>query len=249
MTTKRSASSMNNDEKLAQDFLTAMGVGPIVFEPNGKKVAPDFLASSSIAVEVTRLNENWVTENGIQGLENAQFSLLRCFTAFLHNFDSNIECAAHEPSWFVSFCFRRPIVKWSVLEPAIGDFLERFARGDRKTKSYRASGRFSISMTQGAKRHASFFRVGGFIDQDSGGFVISLLRSNVQLCLERKSYLLPLLSTYSERWLILVDHVSHGSWEPFEMKKSGWDRVILLSPDGLGRTYDPSRSVDQPHSR
>ena len=206
--------------------------------PN-RNTAPDFLIAPSIAVEVTRLNQNFLTATGPIGLEDARFSIRESFKNFLYKFSPRIQPALNEPSWFVGFCFRRPIEKWSSIEPVLANILNRFASGDRDERHFELSKTFSISLTPANKRHISFFREGGFVDQNVGGRVLPLLKSNVQICLKRKSYLLPRLSSYSERWLILVDHVSFGDWEPFKIESTGWNRVILLSPGWETRSYEP----------
>ena len=242
MTTQRCLDSprspKNNDEKHAQKFLQEMGVGSIEFEPNGN-TAPDFLIAPSIAIEVTRLNQNFFTATGPTGLGDARFSIRKSFKNFLYKFSPRIQPALNEPSWSVGFCFRRPIEKWSSIEPVLENILNRFASGDRDERDFKVSKIFSISLAQDNKRHTSFFREGGCVDQNVGGCVLPLLKSNVRICLERKYRLLPVLSSYSERWLILVDHVSFGDWVPFEIDRTGWSRVILLSPGWEVRSYEP----------
>ena len=73
---------MKPDEELVHPYLVRLGLGPVVHEPEANK-PPDFLINGSIAVEVRRLNQNKITENGYEGLETAQCNLHRQLASIL----------------------------------------------------------------------------------------------------------------------------------------------------------------------
>jgi hypothetical protein len=53
---------MNREEKVAKTYLEKLGLGEVLFEPNGN-VPPDFLINGRIAVEVRRLNQHYMKGN------------------------------------------------------------------------------------------------------------------------------------------------------------------------------------------
>src|SRR5437762_8165393 len=57
---------MNDSEKSVYVYLTSLGLGTVVFEPDGK-VPPDFSVDGRTAVEVRRLNQNEDTAGGQVG--------------------------------------------------------------------------------------------------------------------------------------------------------------------------------------
>jgi hypothetical protein len=65
---------MKPEEKLAAAYLRHLGYVDVVHEPDGN-VTPDFLVDGRIAVEVRRLNQNFHSKRGYEGLEIAEMSL------------------------------------------------------------------------------------------------------------------------------------------------------------------------------
>ena len=57
---------MNDSEKSVYEYLTSLGLGAVVYEPDGK-VPPDFSVDGRTAVEVRRLNQNEDTAGGQVG--------------------------------------------------------------------------------------------------------------------------------------------------------------------------------------
>ncbi len=67
---------MNQDELIVKQYLDGLGLGPVEFEPDGN-IPPDFVVNRTIAVEVRRLNKHVEVDGQPQGLEQAEFPLLK----------------------------------------------------------------------------------------------------------------------------------------------------------------------------
>src|ERR1700731_1570519 len=112
---------MRIDEHLANEYLVSLGLGAVVYEPDGNR-PPDFVINQRIAVEVRRLNQNEVIETGYRGLEETRFALedrVRKLLSPLGPSESGV-------SWFVRYDFGRPLPEWGKLRSALGAYLRAF---------------------------------------------------------------------------------------------------------------------------
>ncbi|MNE64604.1 hypothetical protein D3C80_1600240 [compost metagenome] len=66
---------MYRSEELAKAYLESLGLGPVAYEPDGH-VPPDFMIGD-IAIEVRRLNQNFESDDGYEGHESVEASVLR----------------------------------------------------------------------------------------------------------------------------------------------------------------------------
>jgi hypothetical protein len=74
---------MNDSEAQALKYLSSLGYSQVVYEPDGR-IPPDFLVKGRIAIEVRRLNYNYIDEAGhVQGVETSQFALMRYMRGLL----------------------------------------------------------------------------------------------------------------------------------------------------------------------
>ena len=64
----------NREEQIVIDCLIHQGYTEIEFEPDGN-IPPDILVDNKIAIEVRRLNQNEIMEEGFKGLEEDEFSV------------------------------------------------------------------------------------------------------------------------------------------------------------------------------
>ena len=53
---------MDESERIASEYLATLGFNDIQYEPDGN-VPPDFVLNKTIAVEVRRLNQNFVEKD------------------------------------------------------------------------------------------------------------------------------------------------------------------------------------------
>lgn len=113
---------MDPSEQLVEKYLQELGLGEVVFEPDGN-IPPDFSINKSIAVEVRRLNQNHESPDGsTQGLEEAALPLEQ----HLENFLPTLGPSQTGESWFVGIEFHRPMGPWKPIRTQIERQLRAF---------------------------------------------------------------------------------------------------------------------------
>lgn len=96
---------MDASEALVARYLRSLGFLDVVYEPDGN-VPPDFLVEGRIAVEVRRLNQNVLREDGRpEGLEEVFIPFWQKMKTYLPTVASSID----GESWYVSVDIRRPL--------------------------------------------------------------------------------------------------------------------------------------------
>lgn len=223
---------MDDTEALVLEHLQVRGFSDIVYEPDGN-VPPDFLVDGRIAVEVRRLNENEPNRETPKGLHETGIPFVWRLRRFLesHQIDDS-------PHWWLSVGFKRPIVQWKDLMPALEVFLKDVAASPSNEKVQRwIHPSVHIRAFPRTGRGSEMFAIGCVNDKDSGGSVISEFEYNLQLCLrEKTAKVAPYRSRYPEWWLALVDHVAYGL-DALDQKQFAeaftilhqWDRVVVIS--------------------
>jgi len=217
---------MNDSEAQALKYLSSLGFTQVVYEPDGN-IPPDFLVNGRIAVEVSRLNYNYIDEAGrSQGVENSQFALLRYMRRLLPTFGP----PKTGQSWFVRFWFKRPLPPLAKLRGAIQLALTRFCDGQIGDQEISITDHFTLFLFPCTIAFSNRFVLGGYVDRDAGGWVISELKKNIQICVKKKTEKITEIRVkYPEWWLILVDHIGFGQMESLDVRHD-WDRVILINP-------------------
>lgn len=81
---------MNRKEKIIENYLKSLGFSDIIYEPNGN-VPPDFLVDKTIAIEVRRLNQQYFTPKGTDGLEEQRFPFFNLLESCLAEFNSKYQ--------------------------------------------------------------------------------------------------------------------------------------------------------------
>ncbi len=235
------------DELRGAEYLSSLGYQDpeITYEPLGRDTAPDFSIGSEIAVEVMRLTKYSMTDGSPIALESAAIPIERRMRQYLHTYVPSFSTAPDQPSWFVGFSFRRPLPRWEMVLPSLTAALLQFGRDGCSPRRYRLSPNLSITVTPSSRRAESFFRLGGWCDQDATGWVVSQLSESAAISLERKAAILDSILGFSERWLLLIDYVTAGNWDSFEIDPNGWDRVILASPGEVIQSYEPPRKLSR----
>jgi hypothetical protein len=199
---------MDDSEKLAERYLRHLGVGAVVFEPDGN-VTPDFSLDGRIGVEVRRLNQNYLGPGGSnEGLEELAIPLWQRLKRLLRSAGASVD----GESWFVSMDFRRPLGPWKPLEAKIKSELTAFMQSeDRSQKSIKVLPNFELEFFRASKDHGTFFLLGASSDSDSGGWVMGEVERNLRLCIaEKERKIAPHRSKYSEWWLVLADHIDYS---------------------------------------
>jgi hypothetical protein len=138
------------------------------------------------------------------------------------------------------FRYRRPIEKWSTLSKKIAVALTDFARSPQDGPANIAiSNSFSLTTVRTSQALATRYVLGGYTDQDAGGFVSPELIRNLNIVIPEKTAKIEKVSTrYSEWWLVLIDHISLGRLGPRELdavrqhmaRDPAWKKIILVNP-------------------
>lgn len=234
---------MDATERLVEDHLKYREFTDVVYEPDGN-VPPDFLVNGTIAIEVRRLNQNYSDGVITKGLEEVAIPLRDKVKALLASVGPPI---AGE-SWFIHFRFTRPVEQWKTLEPKLRVGLEAFARTDMKTRTVVATGQgFELEVfCRASKLYSSMFVLGGYSDQQSGGWLLAEMGRSINLCASEKSRKIQKVrSKYAQWWLALVDQIGYSlddfDRETFRDQVSihhDWDKIILIDPGNPLRWFE-----------
>lgn len=234
---------MDASEKIAYDHFAHRGFTSIVYEPDGN-IPPDLLLDGSIAVEVRRLNQNYFDVAGTQGLEQVAIPLWKKVGALL----ASMGPSKSGESWFVHFRYGRPVEPWRTLEPKLRAGLSNFINSSNKGRGIVARGQgFELEVfCRTSTPHAAIFVMAGCSDDESGGWLLSEMETNIRYCAsEKERKIANVRPKYSTWWLALVDHIGYGlddfDREMFREQVSiqhGWDKIILINPLDHTRGFD-----------
>jgi len=223
----------NREEQLVIDSLTFQGYGNIEFEPDGN-VPPDILVDNKIAIEVRRLNQNQVTGNGFQGLEQDEYAI----HGLLRRIMDDISDENFDESAFVGYFFKRPLPNKKEIKKRVADILVNHKNHISEHKEYKVSDNFKLRIFPSSNKLQKQYHYGISSDRNSGGFVVGLIYKNLQLVIKEKvDKTRNFKPKYPEWWLAVVDTIGYGlsdlDLEQFyELPKitNGFDRILLVSP-------------------
>ena len=175
---------MNDDEIRVENFLRERGHNDVICWPDGPNEPPDFLIEGSIAIEVRRLNQNHAAGFETQGLEVVSKKLIDS----IRSIALSLGPPTRGRSWFVSIDFRRPVGELKTLRALITEKLRDFiARDCHQEITFRISDTVAIQLAPSDKMHRTFFVIGGWVDGDSGGWLIPEMTKNISLCVDEKA--------------------------------------------------------------
>jgi len=233
---------MDSSEKFAKEYLELSGFKNIAFEPDGN-VPPDFVIDGRIAIEVRRLNQNEEIDGcNSKGLEETSIPLEHKIESLLGKHPSKKE----RKSIFFYYSYSRPIEEWNSLEPKINLFLEYAKAGSIElNREHEVSERFHVEFFEASTPHETLFVLGGCTDHNSGGWLLSEVYRNLNICIAEKTIkIAKYRQKYPEWWLLLIDHVGYslGNEDRKEFSEQfsvehNWDKVILVSPLNRERAY------------
>ena len=226
---------MDATEQHVENHFKHRGYTDIRYEPDGN-IPPDFLLDARIAVEVRRLNQNHFDGTDSKGLEEVAIPLWKRIKGLIESFGP----PTSGESWFVYFRFSRPVEPWKSLEPKLRSGLQSVLSSSSRSRSVVATGQgvelevFCPTSTP----HASLFVMAGCSDQQSGGWLLAEMKTNISHCASEKTRkIAKFQSKYPVWWLALVDHIGHGlddfDREMFREKVSvehSWDQIIVIDP-------------------
>lgn len=223
---------MDHSEALAKRYLDTLDLGPVVFEPDGN-VPPDFALKGNVAVEVRRLNQNHGTSDCYEGLEQLEAPLLR----FVENLLPKFGLAPNGRGWWVSFGFHRPLDRRAIkreLPICLQAFCDAQPPSGARIQLTRG---FRIDIQPASIPVENLLMLGGYSDQDAGGFVAAEIIRNLNICIiEKSAKIRPYRNRYDHWWLLLPDYIGPDlniaerlSIVEF-IDNRMFDRVILIHP-------------------
>jgi hypothetical protein len=236
---------MDASERLAEKYLQGLGLGAVVYEPDGN-VPPDFSVGSRIAVEVRRLNQNYTDSSGTsRGLEEVTIPLWQRMKNILRSIGPSVdgEC------WYVGVDYRRPFPDWKQLDPRIRSQLGAFMQHPiRSRTTIQIAPNFNLDLLRAGMDHGLFFVLGASSDNDSGGWVMSEVERNLRLCIAQKEKkVAPYRAKYEEWWLVLADHIDYSMGEEDRVVfrtqvmptiPHSFARIVFLDPRDNGRAFE-----------
>lgn len=232
---------MDESEALAEQTLRSMGWLDVQFEPDGN-IPPDFLIGQNIAVEVRRLNQMHALDGRVRGLEEAAIPLRRKLERLLYSFGP-----PKNSSWFVHIAFRRPLGRWKSLEPFLREALQRFLDSPLKLNGVIFKREdFELEVHEASIALAHTFVMGGSIDENSGGFVVSEMLNSYRQCVTEKTRkIAPYKRKYAKWWLALIDHIGHGvdelDQEQFlahAIRPQEWQKILIIAPNDPSKWFE-----------
>lgn len=240
---------MNREEALAERYLSQLGIGTVAYEPDGN-IPPDFVVGSRIAIEVSRMTQRVNERGALRSLEELEIPLCERVVKLL------AECGPRhgETSWFFMYDYSRPLVDWSVLARQLRRWLAEFRQEPHNSyQNVRIADSFSFDLHPASDAFDSHYELGGYTDDDSGGWVLPIFEEGLEFCIRTKARKVARLrDRYAEWWLVLVDHVTYGLSDRNREEilarvrpGYGWQRVIILNALSEDRPFivpvDPAR--------
>jgi hypothetical protein len=97
-----------------------------------------------------------------------------------------------------------------------------------------------------SNQHRSVFVPGGYSDDNAGGWVISEVIRNLQICIsEKSSRIAKVSSKYSEWWLVLVNYIDPAldqedvaQVRALVRPQKPWHKIILVSSTNYERAFE-----------
>lgn len=232
----RHVDGMSYEEEIAHIFLRSLGLGPVEFEPLGRKRVPDFSVNgNSIGIEVRRLNRCYVSSGGkARGFEDAEYEVLDPLRSMLEEFGA----AGADGCWRVSVRFKRP-VQWKSLRKTVRLELTKFKLMEARTDAVLTiSAGLELELTHASNSDGPFFRLWIIEDTDVGGAPLAHVEESLRICIpEKGSKIAPVRGMFNEWWLVLINYVDKNmnvvDYETFTIQPSiehGFDKVILIDP-------------------
>ena len=225
---------MDASEAVANTFLLRLGFADIQYEPDGKR-PPDFSVNDSIGIEVRRLNQNVRSAKGFKGLEEDA----RPLWDGIEKLAKSLGPSPPDENWYVNFSFRRPFGRRKQIGDHVRAALSEFvSTKERQPTHWQLTPGFRLEVIKGGTKHPTFFTMGGYVDYDDGGWVLSEMQRNLDICIAEKTIKRRnARKEYTEWWLILLDHIGYGlpdeedrdQLRSLVSKSADWNRVVLLN--------------------
>lgn len=230
----------NKDETRAKEYLQTLNFNHIEHEPLGN-VTPDFLIDKKIAIEVRRLNRNFINSKKILNIENLEIAVVKKIKKMADKFtlDKSFSSA------YVSIELFEPIEhekKINIIR-RVKKILNKHSKHITQNRSYKVGSFLKLTFTPTDKKTNTYIYSGC-----NGDFfwIIHELKKTIQKAIDEKDKKIQHnYKLYDKWWLILVDSIVHGLVEEdfiklqnMEFSKQKFHKIIILSAKGKFRTLE-----------
>lgn len=199
---------MKQEESFAEQYLIELGLGQVVFEPDGN-IPPDFSIGKSIGVEVRRLNQQYFGFSKPEGLEELSFPLWDLIEKEISKFDSEYNGI----TYFIGFEYSRPFKESpKATAKSIREELRIFLiNGNSPPTDLPINNSLNFFLLSASPIPGRTFVLAGDLDHDNGGALLPMYIDNINFCIEQKSTKIePYINRYKEWWLLLIDTLGWG---------------------------------------
>jgi len=230
----------NKDELRAKQYLQSLDYSQIEYEPLGN-VTPDFLLDNKIAVEVRRLNRNFINSEKLLNIENIEIHLIKDLKKLIESFDFD----KYDNSAYIYVQLTKPIEveeKETVLSK-IKDILNSHIKHISESITYNITENFELTLTPTGKKSKVYVYNGCNGDLN---WVIHQIQENIQSDIDEKNEKIGHhFHLYDEWWLVLVDSITYGlddedfkNLQNIKIDKKRFSKVIILSPKGEFEAFE-----------
>jgi len=234
---------MDQAEMLSEAFLRLQGFHTVEYEPDGN-IPPDFLCDGKVAVEVRRLNHHFKADGeSPEALDKKGVAIWNTVKGVLRE----IGPPTSGRSWWVCYTVRRPIKRYKdipkLLKKALLEFRSDPCDGEQKIAVVEG---FSVKLVPAEIVHELEFVFASASDRDSAGWLLDMMQTNLQLCIDEKSQKIDKVrANYQTWWLVLVDMIGWGLSEfdqdlfkdSVSINKRDWASIILIDPRDPARYF------------
>ena len=231
---------VNKDEIRAKKYLQTLEYTYVEYEPLGN-VTPDFLLDKKIAVEVRRLNRNYIKDKNLISIENLEIHLIKSVKKLIETF----KCNPYSNSSHISITLSKPASAQDIIgiNKRVKRILKKHSNKISKEKSYHICDFLSLRFTPVAKESKIYTYTE--CNEDSLWIIHALHKHIQEVINEKNKKIEKNFSLYEEWWLLLVDSIVYGlDNEDFEklkqiqLNKHKFTKVIILSPKGSFDTFE-----------
>ena len=233
-------SKENKDEIRAKQYLQTLKHSTLVYEPLGN-VTPDFLLDNKTAIEVRRLNRNFINSKNKLNIENIKITVIKKLKKLIEKFD-------HSPytnSAYISITLFKPIEdekKINVIK-RVKKILKRHTPHMSQNRSYKIADCLKLTFIPTDKKSNIYIYSGC---NNDFFWIVHELQKTIQSAIDEKNKKIEKnFNLYNEWWLILVDSIVHGldsedftKLQNMQFDKQKFSKVIILSPKGEFKTLE-----------
>lgn len=228
---------MNKDEQRAEEYLVSLGYQNIEYEKIKNKT-PDFFVDNKIAVEVRRLNRNFITGN----IESFEFQIINNIKKIISNF----KCETFNNSAYFSISLNEPkkIEGKKIITQKIKKVFKEHFNYITEKKEYYISDYLSLSFYPTEKKD-TLYKYGGI--ESPFSWINSDLDTNINFCINEKITKINNHRDFNfthcqEWWLVLIDYVAYGmdndDFKLLNIDKKNFSKIIILSHGKNSTVYE-----------